>query len=186
MKIQWHGETKFTLTGKQAKIAINHDGDANIYLFSKLNEEKKETEDKKVFDWPGEYEVKGVAISCLPCESKEEENLVYYLEIDGIKVCHLGLLKGKMTPEMTQEISETDVLLIPIGGENSLSAKAAHEIIEEIEPRIVVPTNYTDEELQAFIKEMSIPNVEPTEKFEIKSRGMLPEDRTDYIILAKV
>lgn len=185
MKITWHGETQFTFSGKRATIAINHSDKADIYLFSQLKEDKKETEEVKVFDWPGEYEVKGVAISCLPGESNGKENLIYYMDMDGIKICHLGEFSGSMTEEMIQEISETDVLLIPVGGKDSLTAKQAHEIIEEIEPRIVIPMNYNDEELQAFIKEMSIPNVEPEDKFEIKSRSLLPEDRTEYAILSK-
>lgn len=185
MRIQFHGDTTFSLQGKKANVLIDGslEEKADAYFFTTPAEGRKEPEGSIIFDWPGEYEVKGVSISSLPCV--ETDNQIFYFEIDGIKVCHLGKLKEKLTQEMVQEVSETDILLIPIKESDTLSAKQAHEIIEEIEPRVVIPMNFEDADLDAFRKEMSIQNIEPQDKLDVKSRSELPDDRTDYYILDK-
>lgn len=191
MKIQWHGETSFTITGKNAHIAINNlqDAKANIHFCTRHQEGKIETDEVKVFDWPGEYEAKGVSISTIDSQNPQsEENLVFYFEIDNIKVCHLGHTNGKLTPDQMQEISESDILLIPINKETSIDAKKAHEIIEQIEPRIVIPTDFTanDESYSEFVKEMGLPELTPQASFDAKGRSNLPDDRTDYVLLEKI
>jgi len=185
MKIQFHGDTTFSLQGKKANVIIDGslDNKADAYFFSTPKEGRKAPEDSIIFDWPGEFEVKGVSISSLPC--KESDNQVFYFEMDGIKICHLGKLHEALTEEMVQEVSETDILLIPLNESETLSAKKAHEIIEEIEPRVVIPMDFEDADLAAFKKEMSIQEIEPQDKLDVKSRSDLPEDRTDYYILNK-
>ncbi len=190
MKIQWQGSTKCTLSGKKATVAIDHETStkADVYFYSNFDDSRKEPEHAKILDWPGEYEVKGVNITAFQGKTADEkDNLIFYFEIDRIKVCHLGNCGPNLTSEMIQEISETDVLLVPVNNGSTLSAKQAHEIIEQIEPRVVIPMGFEpgDESIQNFIKEMSIQNPEPTSSYETKNRSTLPDDRTEYVILTK-
>jgi hypothetical protein len=182
MKISYKQGIAHEITGKKVSMAINVlNADVDVRLFSKFAEEKTESRENIVFDWPGEYEVKGVGISMLPCPG-EEENLIAYFEVDGIKVCHLGNLKGKLSENLIQEISETDVLMISIA-DSDLSAKEAHDVIEAIDPRIVLPMNYTQENLDEFKKEMSIQEFRHESSLDLSSRSALPESNTEYILL---
>lgn len=214
MEIIWHGQSCFTLKGSSATLVTDPYNATNgltppqfkadIVTVSHAHENHNNTaavegENVKVFDWPGEYESKEAMITCfeLPRFLKPEEKtdlnrpqlLATYIEMEGIKICHLGGLEKRLTGEMIEAIGDVDVLLLPVGGGDMISAKTAHEVIEQVEPRIVIPMHYKIDGLKediapldVFIKEMGI-HVEPIEKWVIKNRKEMPEETTGYVIL---
>jgi L-ascorbate metabolism protein UlaG (beta-lactamase superfamily) len=186
MKIKRFKDNEFLLSGSDCSLGINFLGDeVDAVLFSSFQANKDSLgKDKIIFDWPGEFEVRGVNVTCLRNEAGEE-NLVYSLEFDGIRFCFLGNFKGELTDEIIEEIAETDVLAVKIGGESELNAKKTHELIERIEPRIVMPIFADATSRSDFSKEMSITELESVESFEIKSRSALPESTTEYVILGE-
>jgi len=214
MEIIWHGQSCFTIKGSSSTLVTDPYNSKNgltppkfkadIVTVSHAHENHNnvaavEGENVKVFDWPGEYESKEVMISCIEIprflkpeektELKRPQLLAAYIEMDGIKICHLGGLEKRLTGEMIEAIGDVDVLLLPVGGGDMIAAKTAHEVIEQIEPRIVIPMHYKIDGLKeeiapldVFIKEMGI-HVEPTEKWVIKNRKEMPEETTGYVIL---
>ena len=155
----------------------------------------------KVFDWPGEYESKGIHFHGLPAydrpkekdESKKDEAnkvIIYRIDIDGFKICHLSNIGHKLTPEMMEAIGDIDILLVPVGGVGCLDVKKAHEVIEQVDPRIVIPMYYKVDgiklplvELPVFLKEVGLaaPVTEKVLKFSAPS--VLPQENTEYKIL---
>lgn len=152
----------------------------------------------KVFDWPGEYEIKDIPIvgfrAWNKSRSKEgEENksdsgaspadktIIFRFQVDGIKICHLGELGHTLTSDMLKEIGDVDVLMLKVGKNSNLEAKKAGEIIEGIEPRIIIPMG--DENPTAALKGIWSDKVETMEKLVIKSRTDLPEDKTRCVVL---
>ena len=199
MDITWHGNTCFTVKGKNVTLTLNPDKDAGKLkgelVLSSIKDPVEVEGAKKVFDWPGEYEASDVPIVGLQAwtksKSKEEEEgqegdstLIFYFEVEGMRVCHLGELGHVLTAEMVNDIGDVDVLLIKAGSESNLSAKKAAEVVEEIDPRVLIPMG--DGNFEEIIKELGISNVEPEEKFSIKSSSELPDDRREYVILKKV
>ncbi|TSC94671.1 MAG: hypothetical protein CEN87_392 [Parcubacteria group bacterium Licking1014_1] len=98
---------------------------------------------------PGEYEVKGVFIQGIPSfhddkEGKEKgQNTIYTIETEEMKFCHLGDLGQKqLTDEQLEKIGAVDVLMIPVGGEFTISSQEAQKIVSQIEPKIVIPMHY--------------------------------------------
>lgn len=87
---------------------------------------------------PGEYEVKGVTVTGIPVGA----TTVYRLAAEGLSIAHLGHLSRPLTTEDIDRLGDTDLILLPIGGHAVLSAKQAAELIEEVEPRVVVPIQY--------------------------------------------
>jgi len=201
MDIIWHGNTCFTIKGKTATLVINPDESIKTSLrgevvLSSLEEEKlAEVKDaKKTLDWPGEYEISGVAISALSAwtrsRTKEDEGgekgdktLIFRIEMDGVGVCHLGGLGHKLTTEMVEEIGDVDVLMVPVGEKSNLTGKT-EEVVEQIDPRVVILMG--DENPENFAKELKAAFGEKQQKYTISSVAKLPEDKTDYIILEKV
>ena len=145
---------------------------------------------------PGEYEVKGVFIQGIPAfhddkEGKEKGlNTIYTIEAEDIRFCHLGDLGQKqLTDEQLEKIDSVDVLMIPVGGEYTISSQEAQRIISQIEPRIVIPMHYKLPKLKAdlddvnkFLKTMGKPSVVPQDKLVIKSSAM-PKDGMEIVVL---
>jgi L-ascorbate metabolism protein UlaG (beta-lactamase superfamily) len=145
---------------------------------------------------PGEYEVRGVFIKGILAfhddkEGKERgQNTIYTIEAEEIKFCHLGDLGQKqLTDEQLEKIGAVDVLMIPVGGEFTISSQEAQRIISQIEPKIVIPMHYQLPKLNLklddaskFLKAMGKNSVVPQDKLTIKSSA-LPKDGMEIVVL---
>jgi len=69
-------------------------------------------------------------------------NTVFCFTIDGIKLCHLGDLGHKLTPQQIADIGEVDVLLVPVGGFFTIDAKVATQVCDDLKPRVIIPMHY--------------------------------------------
>jgi len=141
---------------------------------------------------PGEYEIKGVEI----LGEKRGENIVFCLKVDEILIVHLGDLDHKLTPEQIEDLNEVDILLIPVGGVYTIDALAAREVINQIEPKIVIPMHYKTKNheekvfgevdgVDVFLKEMGEEKLQSQKKLKIKNRSELPEER-EVMVLTRV
>ena len=143
-----------------------------------------------VIDGPGEYETKGVSVKGVFSfhdnkEGKERgENTIFIIEVEGIKICHLGDLgQKKLTDEQLEQIDEADILMIPVGGDATIDGEEAAEIINQIEPRIVIPMHYKIPGLEMklagvddFLKEMGVAKKETVDKLTLKKKDLPQED----------
>ncbi|MDP2741188.1 MAG: MBL fold metallo-hydrolase [bacterium] len=145
---------------------------------------------------PGEYEVKGVFIKGIPAfhddkEGKEKgQNTIYTIEAEEIKFCHLGDLGQKqLTDEQLEKIGAVDVLMIPVGGEFTISSQEAQRIISQIEPKIVIPMHYQLpnlklelDDVSKFLKTMGKNSVTSQDKLTVKA-STLPKDGMEIVVL---
>ncbi|MGQ9586179.1 MAG: MBL fold metallo-hydrolase [Anaerolineae bacterium] len=149
---------------------------------------------RKVLDGPGEYEVQGVFITGIATYHDQKKgkdrgsNTVFLFDFDGVTVCHLGSLGHPLTQTQTELLSDVSVLLVPVGGGNTLDATGAAEVISQIEPRIVVPMRYRTpgitvrlDPVTRFLKEMGLARPDPLESLSV-SASSLPED-TQVVLL---
>jgi L-ascorbate metabolism protein UlaG (beta-lactamase superfamily) len=143
---------------------------------------------------PGEYEIKGVFITGTATFHDNKKgalrgaNTVYMFEFDGLNVCHLGDLGHVPTQSQVESLSHVDVLLIPVGGTQSLRAAEAAEVIGLLEPKIVIPIHYKTpqttlklESVNNFVKEVGAPAPEPIEMLKVTASS-LPEE-TQIVLL---
>jgi len=211
MDITWHGYSCFTVKTKQGTIVIDpYDSSvtglklpalkSDILLVSHNHSGHNFVEgvagEPKVLDWPGEYEVKGIAIVAnkVPYtkegnEKEKGEGMFFTILVDGLRLCFLGDM-GEVDDALIEGIGDVDILMLPIGGHNTMNANQAHEVIEEIEPRAVIPMHYAIpgakgelDELEPFLKLIGAATIEPKEKFTIGSRSDLKEDIMECIVL---
>jgi L-ascorbate metabolism protein UlaG (beta-lactamase superfamily) len=128
---------------------------------------------------PGEYEIKNVFITGATTyhrrrrEVSPERNVMFFFEFGDLTVGHLGDLGEIPTQTEIEELNlgEVDVLLVPIGGGDTLDPTRAVEVIGLFEPRIVIPMHFQQPELTALWAQ----NLEPVEKFLRELGASAPE-----------
>jgi len=88
-----------------------------------------------------------------------------------------------------EELGNVHIMLVPIGGNSTLNAVQAAEIVNLIEPNIVIPMHYMTETsiiklepLNKFMKEMGLSNFEPLNSFKVTGPRNLP-DETQVVVL---
>src|SRR5436309_13550047 len=97
---------------------------------------------------PGEYEVAGVSVIGVPTFHDAEKgarhgrNTVYLIEIDDVRVCHLGDLGHKLDEAEAKSVASPDVLLFPVGGRTAMNAAQAAELVRQRGPLYALPMRY--------------------------------------------
>ena len=213
MEIKFYGYSCFTITEDNKTVLINPYSDsiglklpslsADVVLVSHDDEAYKNTDavsgDPIIFNWPGEYESGGIHFKGIHSfhndknDEEQLENIVFNMHFNNIHICHLGAQGTKLTPEQLSKIGDVDILFLPIaGGKESIDAKKAKEVIEQIEPRIVIPMAYNIDginrevaSLESFLSIMGAQNVEHLDSFKVK-RSELPEDNSKIVVLNPV
>ncbi|MBU1326747.1 MBL fold metallo-hydrolase [Patescibacteria group bacterium] len=106
-----------------------------------------------VITGPGEYEIKGVSIIGISVLHDDEggqkrgKNIIYRMEVDGIRIVHLGDLGHVLTTDQVDALDGVDVLFVPVGGEYTIDAVGAKAVVGDIDPAIVIPMHYHIEKL---------------------------------------
>ncbi len=83
--------------------------------------------------------------------AKRGRNVVYVINMDGIKIAHLGDLGCMPDDSILGAIAGVDVLLIPVGGNYTIDGKTAAAIVAEVKPRTVIPMHYKTPNLQVNV-----------------------------------
>jgi len=138
---------------------------------------------------PGEYEIKDIFVSGMPSAGDQDNGVIYLIQTEGITLAHLGLTKNTKFTEAQKEMLEgVDILMIPVGGGESLTPKQAAEVVNELEPRVVIPMYYhlpklkiKLESIDTFKKEVGAKS-EKVDKFKINKKD-LPQDETKLVII---
>ena len=175
--------------GKQAAdiVTVSHQHPSHSY-------DQGINSEHRLVKGPGEYEISGVLILGISTYhdsvkgQSRGKNTIYLMEIDGVNVLHLGDLGHALNDQQAEEIGNVDVLLLPVGGVNTINAAMAAEVIRKLEPKMVVPMHYKTEKgspdlepVENFLKEMGKTLVEPRPKLTV-SRNSLPLT-TEVVVL---
>ncbi len=210
MEITWYGHSCFRLTERNYATVVTDPYDHKAVGYSALKlkadivtishdapghsnmEAVKGTE--HVIDGAGEFEIGGVFITAVQTagggkKTKDKtRNTLYVFDYEGITVAHLGDLQEVPTQSELEALGTVNVLLLPVGGGNSLNAAKAAEVVSVIEPNLVIPMHFaTDaaktklDPLNKFIKEMGLGKTETQPSLKITRSG-LPQE-TKVVVL---
>ncbi|MES2135006.1 MAG: MBL fold metallo-hydrolase [Patescibacteria group bacterium] len=132
-----------------------------------------------VVSGPGAYEVGDIIITGYATPGtygdvmSDVGNTVYIIEMDGIRVLALGALSAtKLPAEVRSEIDNIGIVLVPVGGD-TLDAKAAHDLVNTIEPKAIIPYAIEkDDALKAFLKAEGATDVKATDKFTVRAKEL--------------
>jgi L-ascorbate metabolism protein UlaG (beta-lactamase superfamily) len=146
----------------------------------------------RVISGPGEYEIRGVLISGVATFHDQDNgrergrNTVYVLQMDELRLCHLGDLGHVLSTEQVDEVGTVDVLFVPARGHVIDTARAA-EVISQIEPSLIVPMHFGGPQgdglsaIEKFCHEMGLRQVVPQPRLSV-SRSSLPQE-TQVVVL---
>jgi L-ascorbate metabolism protein UlaG (beta-lactamase superfamily) len=204
MEVTWFGHSCFQLRGKNvilitdpvtpqqenpeevsklikinaSIITVSHDHPGHNYIQGVGGK-------PRVVHGPGEYEISDVLITGVSSFHDDERgkklgrNTIYIIHMDDLVICHLGDLGHVLQEQQLEEVADADILLLPIGGGNTINATQAAEIISQVEPRVVIPMHYHPEQsegrpaqLDKFCREMGVEAIEPQPKFTITKNSL--------------
>ena len=208
MEIIWYGHACFRLKGKQGTvvtdpydkslglslpnlkadiITISHDSPHHNAIDNVKGE-------YKVVNSPGEYEINDIFVTAVNMDSAKNSssrNIVYVIDLEEIKVCHMGDLNQVPNQSQVEDMGNIDVLLVPVGGRQALNATQAAEVISLIEPYMVIPMHYQLPRLKIefdpvskFLKEMGITKSDTVDSLKI-TQTTLPEETQIILLEAK-
>ncbi len=174
MQITWHGLNCLRIQGKEVSIILDpykeNEGpklpgwQADIVAISTEDlDSSKGGKEAFLIEHPGEYEIKGAFVygHQWKREKTEGDSVLYRINLEEISIGHLGGL-DRVVPNKALELLEgVDILFVPVGDPDLLSAKDAVEIVARIEPRIIIPMSYASKGIKknlespdAFYKEL--------------------------------
>ncbi len=217
MIIQWFGYSYFRIDSKNKIIAIDpyYEPKANNKVLAKqgsysesttglkptrfksdillITHKEMNNDDKSIImgdpltlEGPGEIETKGIFIEGIAHKS----NIIYLMKSEGITLCHLGNLEKKnLKEELLEKVANVDILLLPVGGHDTINYEEAISLINQIEPKIIIPMHYALpnlkiklDSLDKFLKAIS-KKAEVLDKLVIRKNNLPGE--TKLIILNK-
>lgn len=145
-----------------------------------------------VINTPGEYEVKNISVKGISAKrlidfDGQERATIYRVRIGDVGIAIVGHIATPLSDDQLEAIGVVDVLVVPVGGNGyTLDAHQAVEVVNKVDPKVVIPTHYADadikyevaqEGLEGFIKELGAVQHETMNKWKVKG-GNIPEART--------
>lgn len=185
MDMQFYGANCIILSGKQNRLVIDdnptslsaksvgRDGDLYLYTGSHSSVQGKP---KLVIDMPGEYEVNNISIAGLQTrahmdEANKKSAVMYKIVWGDTRVLVTGHVYPKLSDDQLEAIGIVDVMFVPVGGSGfTLDATGALQLVKAIEPKIVIPTHYDDDDINYEVPQATLADA-------LQSLGMEPKER---------
>jgi L-ascorbate metabolism protein UlaG (beta-lactamase superfamily) len=69
-------------------------------------------------------------------------NLIHVITCEGLRIAHLGDLGCPLNEEQKEQLTNLDVLMIPVGGHFTIDADLAADITKSLAPKCAIPMHY--------------------------------------------
>ncbi len=177
----FHEDTGLKPNKNQSNLVI-------IGSLSKYINKKSQNKESFLINTAGEFDVKNIGVKGIEIKGNKINTIIFRITINNISFIHLSDLDRTLSTEELEEINGTDILAIPVGGNSVLNSSKAKEVVNQIEPRIVIPMLYKLpnliidlDDLEKFKKEIGI---EATfeDKLRITKKD-LPQEDMEFVIL---
>lgn len=205
MKIRYNGHASFTITSADGTVLVTdpydpkgYDGALQYAAVNDLADAAVVSHDHADHNYVeglagspriirGTDNVKDIEIKGIETFHDESEgsergtNVIFVMNIDGIRICFCGDLGHQLTDEQVAAAGNIDILLVPVGGFFTLDAEGAARLVEVLRPGIVIPMHYKTSkcgfpiaDAEPFLDLMK--DVKKLDKSEIEiSADLLPE-----------
>lgn len=145
---------------------------------------------------PGEYEFKGILVRGIESFHDNKngrskgKNTIYIIEWEGMRLAHMGDYgETSLRSEIQETVGTPDILFLPVGGADTIDGEAAAKLVNQIEPRIIIPMHYKvaglkskPDGVEVFMKEMG-EKVDAEEKLTIKKNALPAAEESRIVIL---
>ena len=205
MEITWYGQSCFRLSGRGLASIVTdpYNGDLGLPTLkvrgdvvtishdaSGHNNVEAVTGIRHSLNGPGEYEIGGVFITGIATNgpTNQVENVLFLFDYGYVTIAHFGDMGKVPNQTKIEALEQVDVLLVPVGGGNSLNAAQAAELVSMLEPKIVIPMHYQIpgleldlEDVERFLKEMGV--TRPEEEVSLKLSSSNLSEETQVVLL---
>ena len=174
----------FNPVSKSSKSGINVHFGADIALsttnhpdYNGLDQLSHGERTPFIITGPGDYEIKEIFIKGVLSNAliagKKYINTIYIFSVDNINIVFLGTLSDpEISKEAREAINNPDILFIPVGDKSLLDAKSAAKLASSLEPKMIIPMDYDDLSLKAFLKEIGEEKAEVVDKLTLKLKDL--------------
>jgi L-ascorbate metabolism protein UlaG (beta-lactamase superfamily) len=173
----------------------------NIKEAKQYNALKETVPGGQITEWNTyDEKLKDVRFFCVPTYHDQMSGLqrgkngCWVLDIDGIRIVHLGDLGHQLNKAQMKKLGKVDILMVPVGGVYALNALDAWKVCKQIKPsRYILPMHYgtvvyddllplkyfTDE-----VKDDEVPivNFKPREWLKIDTRAAAPKQASVAVL----
>ncbi len=203
MELQFFGANCIKLGNKKVTMVIDDnleslgaksvttENDISLFTIDK----PEQTKGRFLVCGPGEYEISEVSIMGIPAKAHLDavghRATIYSIRFDNFSIGIVGHIHPDINEDQLEALGLIDILVIPVGGNGfTLDASGAASLIRKIEPKIVIPTHYSNKklnyevpqaDLELFLKEMAVtePEILPILKIKESDLG----DKTRVVVL---
>jgi len=220
MEIIWYGQSCFLVRCKEVSIVtdpyyadytglklpknlkadivtISHDHRDHNNKDGVLGQDEKKP---FVIDGPGEYGLKGVEIIGVSSfhdtkqGAERGKNTIFVFNLEDLTVAHLGDLGHTLSDKEVEDLNQVDILFVPVGGNYTIDVIGASEVINQIDPKIVIPMHYKIDGLSSnlaidgldkFKKEVG-ESSGPIDLLKITQKDLPEEERKIIVLKAKI
>lgn len=133
-------------------VSHSHYDHSNTGLFKGSPEIIKES---------GKFHKKDISIAGYPSfhdnngGSLRGKNIIFEIEIDGIRFVHLGDFGSFKDDATISLIKNMDILFIPVGGVYTINFIAAAELIKKLNPKVAIPMHFKEKDTKIGVDEIN-------------------------------
>lgn len=173
MKLSYFNDFSFAGETKNGTFAVNPEKPNESLLFALFTGADRDMglQDTNI-TWPGEYEFGEVAVKAFLIPG---ENMGAKMMVEGARIVFLPARENPLSEEELSILGTVDVLVVEVPEMTTTLKK----VIEEIDPKAVVPVGKDREKL---LVEMGAGNVENSKEFTFTASS-LPADQTLFVKL---
>ena len=156
VKITWFGHACFKLECGRHSIVIDPYKEVPGYPELSLqagavfcshthHDDHGYVEAVKIVEEPGESPFSVSAVDCFHDPeggTLRGKNKILIIEAAGKRIAHFGDLGHLLSEEQIQAVGACDVILIPVGGYYTIGAAAAKQVVDAVDPTVVIPMHY--------------------------------------------
>jgi L-ascorbate metabolism protein UlaG (beta-lactamase superfamily) len=194
-EIRWYGHNCFRIRAKEATVLTDPVDRSTGYAMGKQNADIVTISDEhagninlnavrsdfQTVRGPGEYEMHDVFITGIRTYRDEQRrpesgyNTIYLIEVEGLKIGHLGSLGHGLSDEQAEIFNNVDLLMIAAGGGGVLGPEKAGDLVTQLSPKAVIPMRYatsigdkTLDDASAFVRQLGVDIPEPVDKLVVR------------------
>jgi len=163
MKVHWIGHASFLITAGNGTRIITDPYDDSIGYRVPSEAAQVVTVSHDHFDHgnfaavpgnpqvlkePGANQVAGLSFNGIRSShdeaggTKRGRNVMFTMDIDGMRLAHMGDLGHVLDATQLKELGKVDILLLPVGGVYTVEYNEAWQLVEQVKPRVIIPMHF--------------------------------------------
>ena len=205
MRIKWFGHSCFLIETNSTKI-LTDPFDESIGYPAKFPEVDLVTVShehsdhnainnvktyKQVLRDTVDKEINGIKIKSIPCfhdearGAKRGKITIFKIHSENLSLVHLSDLGTRLTENEVKELSDVNILLIPVGSVFTIGPEEAWEVVNQLKSNIVIPMHYKTKYLRFDL--LGVNEFLKGKQYEEKdildiSKETLPEQTKIYVM----